>query len=270
MRQPDQDPQLWDNHVSVYEEVFEPFTQIFADAAIARLDLKPGQLVLDSGAGAGGAAIAMAKQGIHVTAVDAAPGMVARMRARAAEAGVALDARVMNGEALDLRTASFDAAVSVFGVILFPDAMRGLAEMVRVVRPGGRISVVTWTEPERYELAARLRATAVTVWPEMPHAPLPPQLRYREGKDFRTLFESAGCGDVLVERVEAGLHAPSARWLVERIAFAPGMAAMLASLGDRRQAILDRFLTDLEVDHGAGALRLGAVAFVGTARLGAK
>ncbi len=251
----------------MYEEVFEPLTQTFADAAIASLDLKPGQLVLDSGAGAGGAALAMASLGLHVTAIDIAPGMVERMRTRAIAAGVALDARVMNGEALDLRTASFNAAVSVFGVILYPDAMRGVAEMVRVVRPGGRISVVTWTEPERYELAARPRAAALAVWPEMPHAPLPPQLRYRDGKDFRTLFESAGCGDVLVTRVEAVLHAPSARWIGERIAFAPGMTAMLAGLGDRRKAVLDRFVGDLETDYGTGAIRLGAVALIGTARL---
>ena len=88
VRQPDQDPQLWDNHVSVYEEVFEPLTQTFADAAIASLDLKPGQLVLDSGAGAGGAALAMASLGLHVTAIDIAPGMVGRIRIRAAAAGV--------------------------------------------------------------------------------------------------------------------------------------------------------------------------------------
>ena len=50
----------------------------------------------------------------------------------------ALDA--MDGEALDFPAASFDAALSVFGVILFPDAARGLAEMRRVVRPGVRRS----------------------------------------------------------------------------------------------------------------------------------
>lgn len=196
MRQPDQDAQLWDDHVSVYETVFEPLTNSFAKASIARLGVAPGQAVLDSGAGAGGAALMLAGQGLRVTAIDASAAMVARIRDRAAAAGAAIDARVMDGAALGLPSGAFDAALSVFGVILYPDAARGLAEMARVVKPGGRIAVVTWTEPERYELAARVRAASLAVWPEQPPTSLPAQLRYRAEPEFRRLFEAAGIGAV--------------------------------------------------------------------------
>ena len=123
--------------------------------------------------------------------------------------------------------------LSVLGIILFPDAERGLAEMRRVVRPGGRVSVVTWTQPQNYELAAELRAAILSVWPDQPQAPLPAQLRYREETDFKALFQAAGLGDPVIAIATAHLEAPSARWLSERIGFAPGMAAMMAGLGHR-------------------------------------
>lgn len=263
--QPDQEPQRWDDHVCVYEQVFEPFTLGFASTAISALGLNPGQAVLDVGAGSGGAALAMAEQGLRVTAVDAAARMVERIQERASERGLAVDARTMDGQALKLSDGSFDGALSVLGIILFPDARLGLAEMRRVVRPGGRASVVTWTQAENYELARELRAAIQQVWPDQPPAPLPAQLRYREETDFRKLFEAAGLGEPEITTVTAELRAPSARWLAERMGFAPGMAAAVAGLGGRTSAVIERFVENLETRLGKGSIGLSGVAFVGTA-----
>jgi ubiquinone/menaquinone biosynthesis C-methylase UbiE len=171
----------------------------------------------------------------------------------------------MDGQALQFNNATFDAALSVLGIILFPDAERGLAEMRRVVRPGGWVSVVTWTQPHNYELAAELRAAIQSIWPEQPAAPLPAQLRYREEGDFRALFVAAGFGEPVITTATARLEAPSARWLSERIGFAPGMASLMSSLGDRREAVLDQFVTHLETRLGPGPIGLAGVAFIGTA-----
>ena len=54
----------------------------------------------------------------------------------------------MDGRALDLPDASFEAAFSMFGVVLFPDWQAGLSEMVRVIRPGGVGSIGTWKHPK--------------------------------------------------------------------------------------------------------------------------
>src|SRR5215469_2422008 len=120
--QPDQKPQLWDDHVCLYEEVFEPLSQRLALKAIEALSLKPGASVIDSAAGAGGTALELARRGARVTAVDASAGMAARMKERATAAGLPLDVLVMDGQRLAFPDASFDAALSVFGVILYPDA----------------------------------------------------------------------------------------------------------------------------------------------------
>jgi ubiquinone/menaquinone biosynthesis C-methylase UbiE len=264
--QPDQQPERWDDHVSVYETVFEPFTLKFAQAAISALGLGAGRSVLDVGAGSGGAALAMAEQGLRVTAIDASPRMVERIRVRANERGVFVQTQTMDGQALQFADASFDGALSVLGVILFPDARRGLAEMRRVVRPGGAISVVTWTEPQNYELAAELRAAIQSVWSEQPPAPLPAQLRYREEGDFRALFAAAGLSEPVITTITECLEAPSAQWLAERIDFAPGMAAMMAGLGECRLPVLQRFIENLEARLGQRPMGLSGTVFIGTAR----
>jgi hypothetical protein len=70
----------------------------------------------------------------------------------------------------------------------------------------------------------------------------------------------------VITTVTARLEAPSARWLSERISFAPGMAAMVAGLGDRAPAVLERFVEDLETRLGEGPIGLSGVAFIGTAQ----
>ena len=258
--EPDQEPSLWDDHVSLYEKVFEPFSSTFADLAIDRLRVWPGMNVLDVGAGSGGAAMALAHRGCKVTAIDASERMIARIEARTAGSGIV--AEVMDGQALRFAGGQFDAALSVFGVILFPDAVRGLAEMRRVVRPGGSVAVVTWTEPQHYELSAQLRAAIEAVRPGGKPGALPAQWRFRERDACAALFHSAGFADVTIDAHGATLRAPSARWLAERLAFAPGMAAQLAALGSERSAVLDRFVSAVENKQGRGEVCFAGRAFV--------
>ncbi len=265
--EPDQRPERWNNHVSVYETLFEPFSLALAEPAFGRLSQADGLSILDVGAGSGGAALALARRGFRVSAIDASAAMVARIAQRAAAEALPITTAVMDGQALQYAAAAFDAAVSIFGVILFPDAVRGLAEMRRVVRTGGRVAVVTWTEPQNYELAAQLRTAIQHVQPSVGPTVLPAQLRYRERADFEALFHAAGFLAVEIETHRAKLHVPSARWLGERLRFAPGMAAQLDSLGDRAPEAIDLFVRTIEAKQGGGPVVFGAVVFVGTARV---
>jgi SAM-dependent methyltransferase len=251
----------------LYEEVFEPLSQRLALNAIDALKLEPGARVIDSGAGAGGAALELARRGARVTAIDASAGMAARIKQRAAEAGLPLDVLAMDGQHLLLADASFDAALSVFGVILFPDAAAGLSELRRVVKPGGRIALVTWTEPQAYELALELRAAAASFLGELPVGVLPPQLRFKDRAQFQALFEAAGLSGATINTVAASLKAPCALWLSDRVAFAPGMAAMLAGFHPHEAAVLAAFCARLESRFGDGEVELVARAFIGVAEV---
>ena len=80
--EPDQQPHRWDDHVGLYEDVFEPLTQRWSTAAIEALGAEPRSRVLDSAAGTGGAALELARRGHRVTAIDASLAMVARTKER--------------------------------------------------------------------------------------------------------------------------------------------------------------------------------------------
>jgi SAM-dependent methyltransferase len=261
----DQQPRRWDDHVALYEDVFEPLTQRFSAAAIEALALKPQSRVLDSGAGTGGAALELARRGHTVIAIDASTAMVARIRERATASGLMIEALTMDGQALQFSDASFEAALSVLGVILFPDAVRGLSELRRVVKRGGRIALVTWTAPEAYELAGELRAAALSVLGSLPARPLPAQLRFRERQQFHALFTAAGLPTAEISEVTAELVAPSPAWLAERLTFAPGMAALLEGFGAAKPEVIAAFRSRLEATRGAQDISLAWRAFLGLA-----
>jgi SAM-dependent methyltransferase len=108
-------------------------------------DLQAGWRVLDVATGSGNAAIAAARRGCEAVGVDYVPALLERGRTRAA--AEQLDVRFVEGDAEDLRfpDASFDAVLSIYGVMFAPDHHRAAAELARVCRPGGRIALASWT-----------------------------------------------------------------------------------------------------------------------------
>jgi demethylmenaquinone methyltransferase / 2-methoxy-6-polyprenyl-1,4-benzoquinol methylase len=109
----------------------------------------PGKRALDVATGTGDLAVALAARGAEVVGADFSDGMLERARAKAP--GI----RFEHADALDLpyEDGSFDAATVGFGARNFGDLERGLAEMVRVVRPGGRVVILEITTPTRPPLS---------------------------------------------------------------------------------------------------------------------
>ncbi len=119
----------------------------------------PGSRVLDVATGTGDLAIELARHvspAGEVVGADFAEGMLDRARAKAAAGGgryVRPRFEWADAMALPYADDSFDAATVGFGARNFDDLARGLAEMVRVVRPGGRVVVLEITTPTRAPLS---------------------------------------------------------------------------------------------------------------------
>lgn len=123
--------------------------QIVGETLAEAVDLRAGERVIDIAAGNGNATLAAARRFARVTSTDYVPALLERGAQRAAADG--LDVRFIeaDAEALPFEDASFDVALSTFGAMFTPQHERPAREMLRVVRPGGRIGLANWT-PEGF------------------------------------------------------------------------------------------------------------------------
>lgn len=144
---------------SIWALVYDYVVQIYHAQrcrSMELLSLKVGERVLIVGAGTG-MDLDFMKRGTSVVAIDLTPAMLARLRRRAKRLGLEVDARVMDGQAMDFPDASFDAVILHLIVAVVPDPVRCLREVARVLRPGGRAVVLDKFAPEGTETPIALR-----------------------------------------------------------------------------------------------------------------
>jgi SAM-dependent methyltransferase len=134
----------WEKHRVVIEGMFAPVTA----ALVQDAGIDPGQAVLDVATGPGEPALSLAAivgaKG-RVIGVDVVPAMI---DAAGREAGrrrlCNASFRVAPADELPFDDESFDAVVSRFGVMFFPSPQEGIREMLRVLKPGGKLAVAVW------------------------------------------------------------------------------------------------------------------------------
>lgn len=193
----------WDAIAAGFDRfVTEPGMPV-AEDALRRAGAAPGMRVLDVACGSGALALPAARLGARVLGVDISPEMIARLEARARAAGLAnVEGRVMDGHALDLPDDAFDIAGSQFGVMLFPDLPRGVREMTRVTRPGGRVVMVVFQHPSKIEFLQFFVRAVKSVAPGFAGLPTdPPPLPFQAADPERLAgwLREAGLEDVRVE-----------------------------------------------------------------------
>lgn len=123
--------------------------QIVGESLCEAVDLHAGERVLDVAAGNGNASLAAARRFADVTSTDYVPALLEQGRRRAEADDLPISFEVADAEALPFANGSFDVALSTFGVMFAPDQERAAEEMLRVVKPGGRIGLASWT-PEGF------------------------------------------------------------------------------------------------------------------------
>lgn len=139
------------------------------EALVRDLGIEPGTEVLDLGCGDGTTAIPAARLGARVLGVDIASNLVQAGNRRVRDEGVA-NCRFEEGDACDLAglpSGRFDLLVSIFGAMFAPRPFDVAREMVRVVRPGGRIVMGNWIPGDPTLVAQILKTSAA-------YAPPPP------------------------------------------------------------------------------------------------
>ena len=220
MTQADTSWRWYDDNAEIYEEM-DPVTLEFGRQLLDYADPAPGTRLLDVGAGRGALVRGAVDRGCVVTAVDAAPAMVARLRADFP----AITVSTMDAHRFDFPDASFDVVTAGFVLDLLDDPASAVAEARRVLRPRG-VFAVSLPGPlpyrERWQWLVEL---AREFYP-------------RDGRRNPTIHcgHTGAAGRCRVRRLEPqGLHASGAGARAGRVVGAVHLAA-----ADRGVGRLDR------------------------------
>jgi SAM-dependent methyltransferase len=157
--------------------------------------VRAGQRVLDVACGTGVVAVTAARIGAKVSAIDLTPELLERARENSQIAGVEVDWREGDAEKLPFGDAAFDVVLSQFGHMFAPRPALAVAEMLRVLKPGGTLAFSTWP-PEL--MTGRMFRLVASYMPPLPPGISPPP-QWGDEKIVRERLGSA-VRDIAFER----------------------------------------------------------------------
>lgn len=230
-------PLPWNLVADAYAEEIVPHFERYAADAMRIAGLRAGEAVADVACGPGTLAMLAARSGAQVRALDFSSSMVEILRQRAQAAALAMDVVQGDGQALPWADASFDVAFSMFGLMFFPDRIRGLTELKRVLRPGGRLVISSWHPAEDSPALIALFSAIAEVTGQTGGAPRP----LASSADIHAEFAAAGLVDVTIHTVNYALPIPSTYSFLDAMerTLAP-LVLMRHHLGDKWPPVRDQ------------------------------
>ncbi len=229
---------------------FEMLTGSVAPDLVRFAGVTAGQHVLDVGCGTGVVALSAARNGATVTGADLTPALLEGARYNAGLAGVAIDFQEADVEALPFADASYDVVLSQFGHMFGPRPAVAIAEMLRVLKPGGVIAFSTWP-PELY--VGRMFALVSRYLPAMPEgvrSPIewgdPHIVRERLGTAIGDLRFDRGClrFPALSPAHARGFMERNAAPVMKVVETLAGDVARLAQFRDEFDALATQYFHD--------------------------
>ncbi|ATC26359.1 methyltransferase domain-containing protein [Caulobacter vibrioides] len=190
---------VWVEQQALLDRLFQPIAQ----AVVDRADLRAGEAVLDVGCGSGAttfeAAWRVGPQGRAVGA-DISGALLELARRRAGEQGLeGVDFVQADAQTHDF-DAGFDAIVSRFGVMFFPDPVAAFANLRRALKPDGRLAFACWRGPEDNPMAQVPLDAAAPFLPETPRFErnAPGRFGFADPERVRSILAEAGWRDIAI------------------------------------------------------------------------
>lgn len=227
----------WNDWGGLLRSWLGPATEVMLDMG----RIGPGSHVLDVAAGAGDQSLMAAERVAaagRVLATDLSENILEFAAENARLQGLTnFETQAMDGEALRVPPASFDAAISRVGMIYFPDQQAALAGLRKALKPGGWFSTIVYATPETngfFSTPVKIIRERAKLPPPLPGQPGPFSLG-GEGV-LAGVLEQAGFHDVEVRVVDAPVILPSAEDCLrfERESFG-ALHQMLGGLSDAEQ-----------------------------------
>ncbi len=237
----------WDRTAAFYGQAGPPILSISAQRLLELSSLEPGDRLLDVACGTGAVAIPASKQvgpSGQVMATDYSPCMVAEAEREAKRDGLSnITCVCMEAQTLEFPDNSFHALTCGFALFFLPDMRRALAEMRRVLVPGGKLGLSLWG-----------KGGIVPQWPILGEAikeyglrPVVPNPIAWRPEDIEALLTSAGFSNIEIveERYDFSFREASEVW--EFTLSVGPIEVMLARLSkNKRQEFIDAFLSHIQ------------------------
>lgn len=259
-----EDVRAWDRIAPGYDRTNTSTQMWLGSESLGRAGLHAGMRLLDVAAGSGAVSIPAARLGAHVLAIDQSARMLDLLEQRAHREGLPIETRIMDGHALELTDSSFDMAGSQFGVMLFADMPKGIREMARVVKPGGRVLMTVYGEPQKIDFLGFLVRAIQSVRPSFTGPPMdPPPLPFQlqDPKRLHKELAAAGLTAIQIETITETTEFRSGRDLWDWLVFSnPIVETVLGSLSltsDERglvQHALDHLVRERAEGRGVAKL----------------
>jgi ubiquinone/menaquinone biosynthesis C-methylase UbiE len=250
--------QAWDAIAKGYDRYVAPQEAELANEALAHVGLRAGDRFLDVAGGPGGLTLPAARIGAHAVATDWSPTMIERFEARVREEGLQnTEGRVMDIHALEFEDDSFDVTGSQFGVMLVPDQPFALREMVRVTRPGGRVLVIAYGSPDKFEaLQVFIGALQAVVpdFPGLPDDPPPLEFQLSDPDVFAARLTAAGLTGVWVESTSERLRFDSGDEMWNWIYYSNPIGEMVVGdLAEEQRSTIRQVLNGILRERSGGS-----------------
>ncbi len=195
----------WARNQAVLDAVFAPLTEALFD----RAGLSPGASVLDIGCGSGTTSLEAARRvgaAGTVMGADISAPLLAVARSRlGAQAPGAAPVTFVEADVEHADLGGFDAALSRFGVMFFPDSDRAFANLRRMLRPGGRLTFLCWRALPENPWVQVPREAVLPLLPEIPPPPdpdTPGPFRFADPDRLAGHLRGAGFGTVACDAVD--------------------------------------------------------------------
>jgi SAM-dependent methyltransferase len=199
----------WTKHHDTIRTMFVPLTR----ALIEQARIAPGQSVIDVAGGSGEPSLTIAQAvgpSGFVMCTDAIAEMVAVAEREALDRGLKnVKFRQCTADSLPFANDLFDVAVSRLGIMFFPDPLAAVREMLRVIKPEGRVAFAVWGKSDLNPYACVVTGVLSRYVPPTPLTPdAPDAFRFAEPGKLARILEGAGAIDVTERVVKFDIAAP--------------------------------------------------------------
>lgn len=202
----------WTHQARTYDELTGAMSVRVVDDLLDAAGVRPGMRVLDVATGPGHVAAAALRRGAGPLGIDLSEGMLALARER----HPAIEFLQADAENLPFSDSSFEAVAGNFVLNHLPRPKRALAELRRVLAPGGRLALSVWDRPERNPsmgvVADAVVRAGASQPPSVPEGP--DGFRFADDREFERLVRGAGLAEVGVRTVafEHEVSGPAELW----------------------------------------------------------